>query len=160
MRPLLYSLLPSRREIGARLISDHATSYQTVLHSQTLAVGETRLLNHSLLFVFSGHLRGSCCPRRAGRRRLHSGHQRAAHRPPQTLGGSTNYQEGQGEHHTNVVRVWPQSSGHSPLQYSLLWGVGEAYAGFHTDWEVGGHWDSPSPQAEFLPSRSVKIMMS
>ena len=90
---------------------DNAASYQTVLHSQTLAVGETRLLNHSLPFVLSGHLRGSCCPRRAGRGRLHSGHQRAAHGPPQTLGGSTNYQEGPGEHHTDVVRVWPHSSG-------------------------------------------------
>ena len=34
--PLVYS----RREIGAGLISDHATSYQTDLHSQTLT-GET-----------------------------------------------------------------------------------------------------------------------
>ena len=108
MRSLSYSLLPSRR---AGLILDHATSYQTVVQSQILAVGETRLLNHSLLFVFSGHLRGSCCPRRAGRGRLHSCHQRAAHGPLQTLGGSTNYQEDQGEHHTDVVRVWQQSSG-------------------------------------------------
>ena len=61
--------------------------------------------------MFTGHLGGSCCPRRAGRGRLHSGHQRAAHGPPQTLGGSTNDQEGQGEHHTDVVSVWPQSSG-------------------------------------------------
>jgi len=35
---------------------DHATSYQSVLHSQTLAVGEARLLNHCILSVFSGHL--------------------------------------------------------------------------------------------------------
>jgi len=117
VRPLLYSLLTSRREIW--LFMDHVTSYQTVLHSQTLAVGETRLLNHSILTVFSGHLRVSCCPRRAGRGRLHSGHQWTAHGPPQTLGGSTKYQKGQGEQRQRETTFWPSMN--SPRTSSNTW---------------------------------------